>query len=152
MRALWLLNLKKFASGTTTGGKNGLDVNVINSITTTLGASVYKEARFHDPSVTTINKRTGAWVQLDANSDAAAGTPANIANTITSMMTNWNGSGALQIGVGANSGAVTVIDQIGSGQTITTGVTLASGDKVWVRAVRDTDITASAELTVKFLG
>ena len=152
MKPIWLRNLKKFATGTNVGGKYSLDVNVANSISASLGASAFKEARFHDPSVTQINKRTGSWVQLDSNSDAAGSTPTNVANTCTSMMVNWNGGAALQIGKGANSGAVTVIDQVGAGQTVTTGVTLASGDKLWVRAVRDTDVTAASELTVKLLG
>lgn len=151
MNALWLQNLKKFATGTLVGGKRALDVNVVNSVTVIGGATVFKEARFHDAALTQINKRTGAWVQLDANSDAGAGTPADVANTCTQMLVNWNGSGAMQIGKGANAGAVSVIDQLGSGQTETVGVNLVAGDKVWVRAIQDTDIV-SGELTVKLLG
>jgi hypothetical protein len=151
MRALWLQNLKRFVTGTIVGGKYALDVNVTNSITASLGSAAFKEARFHDAGVTNIPARTGTWVQLDANSDVAGSTPANVANSCTAMLTNWNGSGALQIGKGANSGAVSVIEQIGSGQTVTTSVSLASGDKLWVRAVQNAALT-NGELTVKLLG
>ena len=151
MKILFLKGIKKGATGTVVGGANCLDVSVKGSVTTIQGVLVFKEARFHDAAITTIPKRTSAWVQIDANSDAAAGTPADVANTCTQMMVNWNGGGALQVGVGANAGAVSVIDQLGSGQTVSTGVALVAGDKLWVRAVQDADIVAG-ELTVKLLG
>lgn len=151
MRGLWLVNLNDWATGSLSGGKNALDVNVTNTITTAVGALAYKERRFHLPASKTINKRTGAWVQLDVNSDVAANTPANVANTCTALEMNLNEGSALEIGVGANAGAVTAIAAGGAGQTKITGVTLVSGDKIWVRALQDVDIT-TGEILVVLLG
>lgn len=151
MRPLWLPNLKDWLTGTTTGGKNGMDVNVLNTITTAAGALAQKEFRFHLPASKTINKRTGVWVQLDVNSDAAANTPADVANSCTAIELNWNGGAALQIGVGASAGAVTVLGTFGAGQTMQAGVTLSATNKVWVRALQDVDIV-TGELLVALLG
>ena len=152
MRILWLKNLKKAATGTTNGSKQCLDVNIASATSSfTIAATAFKEKRFHLPASTTINKRTGAWVQLDANSDVGAATPANVANTITEISINWNGGQALQFGVGANSGAVTEIGAAGAGQSIKIGTSLASGDKVWVRAVQDVDVV-NGELMILLLG
>lgn len=152
MRPLWFPNLKRFATGSSSGGKNAMDVNVINSITTAAGALAQKEFRFHLPATTNINARTGAWIQLDANSDVAGSTPADVANTGTAIALNWNGGAALQVGVGATSGAVTVLGTIGAGQTISAiGATLASGNKLWVRALQNAAIT-TGELLVAVLG
>ncbi len=152
MHALWSVNLKDWITGTTSGGKNGLDVNVMNTITTASGALAQKEYRFHLPATTTINKRTGAWIQLDVNTDVAGATPADVANSCAGMEVNWNGGAALQIGVGANAGAVTVIGTFGAGQTVAmTGVTLIATNKIWVRALQDVNII-TGELLVALLG
>lgn len=152
MRALWLKNLKKFATGTTNSSKQCLDVNIASTTASlSLGSTAYKERRFHLPATTGVNARSGAWVQLDANSDVAGSTPANVANTCTEMEVNWNGGAALEFGVGANSGAVTVIGSAGAGQTKKFGVSLASGDKVWVRAIQNSAV-ATGELLVVLLG
>lgn len=153
MRSIWVENLKKFVDGTTIGGASCLKVSVENTSPLPIATSsfVYFEKRFHLPASTTINRRSGAWVQLDVNSDAAAGTPANIANTIKEMRINWNGGAALEIGVGATAGVVSTIANAGAGQTTAIGVALSSGNKVWARALQDVDIV-SGELLVQFLG
>jgi hypothetical protein len=153
MQPIWAQNLAKWITGTTVGSKQCIDVNVANTVAVpvTPASYAYKERRFHLPASKTINKRTGVWVQLDANSDVAANTPADIANTITEIRINWNGGSALEIGSGANSGAVSVIASAGAGQTSAIGVSLASGDKVWVRAIQDVDIV-TGELLCMFLG
>lgn len=153
MRGLWLPNLKKFMTGTLVGAKYAIDVNVANSITTSAVSLAYKERRFHLGASTTIPKRTSNMVQLDANSDSAAATPADIANTILEMGLNWNGGEAIEIGVGANAAAAAaaIIGSVGAGQTRSFGVTLAAGNKLWVRALKDTDIT-DGELLVALSG
>jgi hypothetical protein len=67
------------------------------------------------------------------------------------MSVNWNGGSALEIGVGANSGAVSVIGAFGAGQTAQVGVALAATDKIWVRAIQDVAI-ATGELLVVLQG
>jgi hypothetical protein len=148
MRALWLQNLKDWATGTASGGKNGIDVNVINTVSTTGGALTYKERRFHLPASTTINKRSGAWVQLDVNSDVAPATPADVANTCSVLEMNLNEGAAIEIGKGANAGAVTAIAAGGAGQSKSVGVSLVSGDKIWIRALQDVDIVTGEILIV----
>lgn len=153
MRGVWLPNIKRWLSGTLVGGEPSINVNVLNTVPVPVAPAnyQYKERRFHIASSTNINARTGAWIELDANSDVAAGTPADVANTIAEFRANWNGAGALEFGVGANAGAVTPIDSIGSGQTQAVGVSLSAGNKIWVRAVKNTAIT-SGELMILLLG
>lgn len=153
MTGLWFENLKKFATGTLNGGKYSLDVHVANSITTTSTTAAYKERRFHLGASKTIPKRTSNMVQLDANSDAAANTPADIANTITELGINWNGGEAIEIGVGANAAAAAanIVGSVGAGQTRNFGVSLVATNKIWVRAIKDTDIT-DGELLVALSG
>lgn len=151
MKPIWLANLKKFVTGTSVGGKYAIDVNVANSITASLGSAAFKEARFHDASITGWNGVGGAWVQIDANSAVASATPANVANTCTSMKANWNGGTPVMIGKGANAGAVTQIAQLGAGESDTVGVTLSSGDKLWVKSVESAAVT-DGKLSLKLLG
>lgn len=153
MRPLWLPNIKKFTTGRTVGSAQCIQVSVENTVPIPITPAnyTYKERRFHLPATTNINGRAGAWIQLDANSDNAGSTPADIANTISEMRISLNGSDALEIGKGANSGAVTVIAAIAAGQTTAIGVTLVAGDKVWVRCIKSTASTGG-ELLVSFLG
>lgn len=151
MLGLWAVNLKAWLTATASGGKNALDVNVVNSITASLGTAAFKEARFHDAALTNWNAVGGAWIQLDANSAAAAGTPANVANSCTAMKVDWNGGSPVMLGVGANAGAVTQIAQLGAGESDTVGVILASGNKLWVRSVEGATVT-DGKLSVKLLG
>jgi hypothetical protein len=86
--------------------------------------------------------------QLSGTSGAA-----DIANTISEIGVNWNGDGIVEFGAGANAAAAAaaIIGTVGAGQTRSFGVSLSSGDKVWVRAVKNSTITAG-ELVVVFLG
>jgi len=150
MRPIWLPNLKKFMTGTTVGAKSGLDVNILNAAIPVVGASyVYKERRAHLPATTTINGSAGAWVELDVVPGTTGG--AAVANDILQFDVNWNGAGMLEFGKGANSGAVTVIGAIGSGQTRSFGVSILTGNKVWVRSVKTTTVV-DGELFVVLLG
>jgi len=140
MRGIWLHTVKKWVTGTLVGSSYALDVAVKS-----LGLLTYKEHRFHDASSTTINASGGAYIQLE--------TAADIANTITGMLVSNNTGASLVIGVGANSGAVTVISAISQGQSadLMLGVSLSSGNKVWVRALQNSAIS-SGELLVSFWG
>lgn len=150
MRGIWLPNLKKWLTGTNVSSSYGIDVNVINAAVPTVGAALaYKERRVHLPATTAINGSAGAWVELDAVPGVTGG--AAISNTCTAMKINWNGGDILEIGEGANAGAVTVIATVGAGQTTDFGVALVATDKVWVRSVKTTGSTAG-ELTISFLG
>lgn len=153
MRGLWLPNLKKFITGTLNGSKYALDVHVANTISTAATSLAYKERRLHLGASTTIPKRSSNMVQLDANSNAAATTPADVANTVTELGINWNGGDPIEIGVGANAAAAAaaIIGSVGAGQTRSFGVSLVSGNKIWVRALKDTDLT-DGELLVTLLG
>lgn len=146
MKGLWLPNIKRFLAGTLIGGSPCLNVNVLNTVPVPTAAAnyAYKEHRFMDASVTTINKSSGAWVQV-------GDTPADIANTIVEMRVNANLGAALQFGSGPNAGSVTVIGTTGAGQTTAFGVTLAAGDKIWVKAIQDNDVVAG-ELLVNLMG
>lgn len=153
MRPIWLPNLKEFATGFAVGSAKCIQVSVENTVPVPVAPSQYsyKERRFHLPAGTGINARTGAWVQLDVNSDVAAGTPGDIANTITELRVSWNGGAALEFGKGANSGAVTAIGAVGAGQSTAIGTALVAGDKVWVRALQNVAV-ATGELLLLFLG
>lgn len=146
MTGLWLANLKRFVTGTLTGGKYGLDVNVINTLSTSASSFSYKEHRLHDASGTQINGSGGAFVQLD--------TIANIANTITQMKIRNHTGSALVIAAGANAAAAAAATPLGvahEGGEEDFGVSLASGDKVWVRAMEASSIS-SGKLLAIFLG
>lgn len=147
-QVLFFANVKKDnqqanATGTVVGSKTCLDVYVANSISTVAASYAYIEHRFHLPASTNINASTGAWIQLE--------TAADISDAIAEMRVNWNGGDAIQIGVGANAGAVSRIGVFGAGQTAPVGVSLVAGDKVWIKAVQNSAITAG-ELLVTFLG
>lgn len=152
MRPIWLVNIKDWMTGTTVGAKNGLDVNVINSsVPIALSSYAYKERRVHLASATTIPASASSMIELDVLSGTTGA--ADIANTIAQMDLNWNGSGILEFGVGANAGAAAaaIIASIGSGQTRSFGVSLTSGNKIWVRAVKNVALT-SGELVAVFSG
>lgn len=151
MTPLWLQNLKRFATGTTVGAKYCMDVNVLNTVAVPVSPTLYayKERRFHLPATTNINASGGAWIELDVFSGSSGGTA--IANTITELGISWNGGEPLEIGKGANSGAVTVIAAVGAGQSRAFGCSIAVADKVWVRAVKNAAIT-SGELMATFSG
>lgn len=146
---IWLPNIKKWLTGTTVGGSQALDVNVVQAVATptVITQAGFKERRFMDAAVTQINKKSGLWKQIGDTNEAAS----DVANTITSMRVNLNLGAALVFGKGANSGAVTEIGAAGAGQTSEFGVSLAAGDKIWVRALQDADVTVG-ELLVLLLG
>lgn len=146
MTPIWLVNLKDWLTGTTVGGKNGLDVNVINtSVPIAQTALAYAERRFHDAALTTIPASSSNPVQLDV---LGASTPANVAGTRTQMGVNWNGGAAVEILKGATAGAAVAIAAFGAGQTRAVGVTLALNDKIWVRAIQGSTITSGELLVV----
>lgn len=136
-------------TGTMVGTKACMDVNVANSVAipVALTSFSYKEHRFHDVSLTNINASAGAFIEVV--------TAAAIANTITEMRVNWNGGAAFIISTGADATAAAlstnIIAAVGQGQTFAIGVSLASGDKVWVRAMENAAIT-DGQLTLMFLG
>lgn len=150
MKGIWLPNLKQWLTGTTVGSDHGLDVNVINTtLPIALSALSYKEHRFMDAAVTNIPASGGTAVEIgDTNNPAA-----NVANTCTQLKIANNSGNALNIYVGANSGALTQIGVAHAGQIgeAVFGVTLASGDKVWIRAVQNAAVT-SGEVLVTLLG
>lgn len=146
MKPIWLANLKKFVTGTLTGGKYCLDVNVVNTITSAAGALAYQERRFHDPSTTNIPASSSNPVQLDAVFGTTAG--ANVSGTRSQMMVNWNGGEAIEILLGATAGTAVAIAAFGAGQTRSVGVTLVNGDKIWVRALKNAAITSGELLVV----
>lgn len=150
MRGIWLPSLKQFVTGTLVGSDYGLDVNIVNtSLPIALTALVYKEHRFMDAAVTNIPASGGTAVQIgDTNIPAA-----DVANTCTQLKVANNSGSAINIYVGANSGALTQIGVAHAGQIgeAVFGVTLASGDKVWIRAVQNAAIT-SGEVLVTLLG
>lgn len=148
MRALWSVNLKDWVTATSTGGKKALDVNIANTVTTAAGSLSYKERRFHDAALTTIPASASNPVELNV---LGAASPTDVANTATQMGVNWNGGSAIEILAGATAGAAVAIAAFGAGQTRAVGVTLAAGDKIWVRAIQNATITAG-ELTVVLEG
>lgn len=146
MTGLWLANLKNFVTGTLSGGKYGLDVNVLNTISTASSSYSYKEHRLHDASGTNINGSGGAFIQIE--------TAANIANTITQMKIRNHTGSALVIAAGADAAAAAAATPLGvahEGGEEDFGVTLAIGDKVWVRAMEASSIS-SGKLLAIFLG
>jgi hypothetical protein len=146
MRPVWLVNLKDWLTGTTVGGKNGIDVNIINTTVPIAPSSlVYAERRFHDASLTTIPASSSNPVQLDV---VGASTPANVSGTRTQMAVNWNGGAAIEILKGATAGAAVAIAAFGAGQTRAVGVSLANGDKIWVRAVQNVTVTTGELMVV----
>lgn len=146
---LWLPNIKRFLSGTVVGSSPSLNVNVLNTVPVPVAPSnySYKERRFQDANVTQINAKSGAWVQIGDTNEASA----SVANTITEMRVSSNLGAALVFGKGANSGAVTPIGASGAGQSLSLGVALVAGDKIWVKALQDAAVT-SGELLVLLLG
>lgn len=153
---LYFPNLKKdmdrpIGTATKSGSKVCLDVNIAavssaSPLPVALSSYAYKEHRFHYASATNINASGGAFVQI--------ATAADIANTIAEMRVNWNGGYALIFSKGADATAAALsanrLAIAGAGQTLAIGAVLASGDKVWVRAVQNAAVTAG-ELTVTFL-
>lgn len=146
MRGFWAVNLKDWITGTVSGGKNCLDVNVVNTITTAFGLTAYAERRFHDPSTTNIPASGSSPVQLDAVFGTTAG--ANVSGARSQMHVNWNGGEGIEILKGATAGTATAIAAFGAGQTRSVGVTLANGDKIWVRALKNAAITSGELLVV----
>lgn len=139
---LWLPNLKEFASGTTIGSKNSMDVNVANtaSIPVNISSLTFKEYRTQDAADTAIPASGGTAVQVGDTAHPIA----VIANTCTEMRLANNTGSALIIYKGANSGALTAIGVCNQGQTSEAvfGVSLVAGDKIWVRAVENTAVSA----------
>lgn len=153
MVGFWLKNLKQFVTGTTVGSKYCADVNVANSSAIPVSSSenAQLEYRFQDFSDTGINALSGAYVEIGDSDHAAS----NIANTISKMKVANNSGAALLIGVGANAGAVTVLAAIQAGQTgeavFGFSTALVSGDKLWVKALKDTAV-AEGDLLVTLFG
>lgn len=145
MKPIWLRNLKKFATGTLSGGKYGLDVNVLNTLSAAFSLTSYVERRFHDPVTTNIPASASNPVELDAAFGVTAG--AAVSGACTQMHVNWNGGEGIEILKGATAGAAVAIASFGAGQTRSVGVTLAGGDKIWVRALKNAAI-ATGELLV----
>lgn len=141
------------ATGTVVGSKSCLDVNVANSVPIPIVQASYdwKEYRFMDPAVTNINASAGAFVEIGDTNHAAG----DVANTIEEVRVNWNGGNALVISSGADATAAALqanwIGVVGAGQTIAFGFDLASGDKIWVRALQNAAVT-SGELLINLMG
>ncbi len=148
MRAIWAANLKDWFTGTIVTGKNCLDVNVTNTISTAAASFAYKERRFHDAALTTIPASTSNPVELNV---LGAASPTALTNNASEIGINANVGAALEILVGATAGAAVAIGAVGAGQTKSFGVTLSSGNHVWVRAVQNATIT-TGELLVTFSG
>lgn len=152
MKGIWLHNLRKWVTGTLTGGKYGLDVNVVNStLPIAFSEGSLLEYRFQDFSDTAVNELTGNFVQVGDTDHPAA----DIANTITRAKFSNNSGGALVFAIGANAGAAAAaspIAVVAQGQTseASFGVALVSGNKIWVRALQDTAIDSGQVLVTLF--
>lgn len=152
MRPIWLPNLKKFLTGTANGSKQCLDVHIANTVSTAVGSFSYKERRVHMAATTNIPGNGSSMIELDVLSGTTGGQ--NIANTITELGLCWNGGGVIEIGVGATAGAAAsnIVATLNEGQTRGFGVSLASGDKVWVRRVESASAISAGILVAVFLG
>lgn len=143
MTGMWLANLKRFVTGTLNGSKYCLDVHVANSVSTAATSYSYKEHRLHDAASNNINASAGTWEQVD--------TAADVANTINEVRIRNHTGAAIQIGKGANSGAVTVIGVAHEGGEEDFGVSLVATDKIWILALENAAIT-SGKVLVTLLG
>lgn len=140
MLQIWAKGLKQFITGTTNGSKHCLDVHVANTISTSAGSYAYKEHRLHDAASNNINASAGTWEQID--------TAADVANTISELRVRNHCGSAIQVGKGANSGAVTVIGVVHEGGEEDFGVSLVAGDKVWILALENAAITTGKVLAI----
>lgn len=147
MTPLWLKNLKLFVTGTTVGSKNCMDVNVANTVavpvTATFTELAFKEHRLHDTSATNINASSGAFIQMD--------TIANIANTCTALRVRNHTGAPLVFAAGADATAAAAATPLGvchEGGEEVFGVSLSSGNKLWVRAMRNVAINSGEVLAI----
>lgn len=140
-------------TGTVISGKVCADVNIANTSAIPVSQASYdwKEYRFMDQAVSQINASGGAFVEIGDTNHAAA----NVANDILEVRVNWNGGAAIVISTGADATAAASqanwIGVVGAGQTTAFSAVLASGDKLWVRALQNAAITAG-ELTINLMG
>jgi hypothetical protein len=147
MTGVWLENLKKFLTGTTVGSKHCIDVNVANTVAVPVTASfadlAYKEHRLHDSSAANIQASGGAFIQM--------ATIADIANTCAALRVRNHTGGALVFAKGADAtaaAAATPLAVCHEGGEEVFGVTLVSGDKLWVRAMKNTALTSGEVLAI----
>lgn len=148
MRGLWLMALKNFATGTLNGSKRCLDVHVANTISTAQAAYAQLERRFMDTSDTQINASGGAFKEVGSTGFAAA----DIANTITELRIRNHTGSALVFSKGADATAAALAaNELGcvhEGGEENFGVSLASGDKLWVRALENTAVNSGKVLAL----
>lgn len=143
------LNERPNATGTTIGVKTCLDVNVLNSVAVPVSTAQYsfQEYRYHDASATNINASSGAFIQV--------ATAADIANTITELRINWHGGEPIVISSGADATAAALaanyLAVVHAGESFQVGCSLASGAKIWVRALKNAAIITD-ELIINLLG
>lgn len=147
-------NLKAILTGTSVGSRYAADVFVRNDSANPIpvqGVSGVQtlETRIHDCSAAGINNNAGAFVQIGAP------TPADIANTISKVQISSNVGEPLCFRIGADATAAAsaenkfIVNQ-GEGPT-TVDVSLASGDKLWVRSLTSTAIS-SGYITLNLIG
>jgi hypothetical protein len=134
------------ATGTQVGVSTCLDVAPKNTAGTPLFVSStplsVKEKRYHDTASTAINASGGAWIEVE--------TAAAIANTIAALKGAWNGDEPVEIGKGANAGAVTSLVNVGAGEDFEYGVSLVATDKIWVRSLSAN--VPTGRLTLNLMG
>lgn len=143
---IYFANLKRAITGTTVGAKQALDVNVVQSVVPGgTGLSVL-ETRFHSCASTNIQGSGGSFVEIE--------TAAALANTISKMKVSCTFGEPISIRIGANAAAAAAANDIAllnAGQTADFEVSLASGDKLWVRS-RTTTAVNTGYLTVNLIG
>jgi hypothetical protein len=154
MRGIWALNLKRFITGTTIGSKYGLDVNIANTSTipTSSISPTYREFRHMDASVTSINDRSGAFKEIGDTNFAAS----NVANTITEIRIANNTGYPLIVSKGADATAAATssnfLGVVNEGQTSEAkfGCALVAGDKLWVRSMGSSSVSAGIVVVTLF--
>lgn len=154
MRGIWALNLKRFITATTIGSKYSLDVNVANTAAVPVSPSelAMREFRHQDTSVTAINARSGAFVQIGDTNFAAA----DIANTITKLKVANNTGYPLIISKGADATAAAssanYLGVVNEGQTSEAvfGVSLVATDKIWVRSMGSSSVSSGILVVTLF--
>lgn len=131
-------------TGTLNGGKYSLDVNVSNSTLPIATSSyAYKEHRLHD-AATNIEASSGAFIQM--------ATIADLANTIAELRVRNHTGSPLVFSKGADAtAAATATNFLGvchEGGEENFGVSLVSGDKLWVRAMKNVAVTSGEVLAI----
>lgn len=113
---------------------------------TAVNATDMLETRFHSAASVGINASSGAWVELGTP------TPAALTHDIKAVELTQTIGEPLEIGTGANSGAVTrrFVTNRGEGPLSLVDI-MSSGARLWVRSLTTTAV-ASGEITLNLLG